>query len=548
MKIALVCTEKLPVPPIAGGAVQLYIDGIAPFLAAKHDITIFSIQYPGLPDRETVNGIKLVRLHGGNNANYLNSLKAALDSSFDLIHVFNRPKYIVELMRILPKSRFSLSLHNEMFHPEKITDEEALLCINKVEFINTVSRYIADTVKARFPQAADKLRVVYSGVDTDAFRPAWTPQGHEAKLALKARYRLQDHKVILFVGRFSPKKGVHIMLDAVKRVMGKAPDTALLIIGSKWYGSDEIDDYTKELRTIAEQLPGPVVFTGFMPPDQVCRHYSIADVFICASQWNEPLARVHYEAMAAGLPIITTNRGGNAEVVRGFGNGIVLDDCSNAQKMAESILYLLGNPEKCIEMGRAGREMAERFFNWKRVAGEIFPESFGLQTAAGVKHKTIPVPFADTIKKAPETKFFSENQKAGAADDTASGHGAAGTAAGSTDPWNTWAAVISTNVVKTGTFAGSTDTAKTETAADGTDIVKIWTTAEDTDFAKTGTVVSSTDAVNTGTATESSDAVKTETATESSDAVGIAPALPSRDRSRFGWKRNVTISPPTRRR
>jgi spore coat protein SA len=87
LKIALVCTEKLPVPPIAGGAVQLYIDGIAPFLAAKHDITIFSIQYPGLPDRETVNGIKLVRLHGGNNANYLNSLKAALDSSFDLIHV-----------------------------------------------------------------------------------------------------------------------------------------------------------------------------------------------------------------------------------------------------------------------------------------------------------------------------------------------------------------------------------------------------------------------------------------------------------------------------
>jgi spore coat protein SA len=469
LKIALVCTEKLPVPPIAGGAVQLYIDGIAPYLAAKHEITIFGIQYPGLPDRETVNGIKLVRVPGGNAEKYVNSLKEALDRSFDLIHVFNRPRYVLELMKVLPDSRFSLSLHNEMFHPEKISDEDSLRCINKVEFINTVSRYIADTVTARFPQAADKLRVVYSGADTAAFKPAWSPEGHRDRIALRAAYKLHDHKVILFVGRFSPKKGVHILLEAVKKVMLKAPDTALVIVGSKWYGANETDDYTRELQAKAARLPGPVVFTGFLPPDQVCRHYSMADIFVCASQWNEPLARVHYEAMAAGLPIITTNRGGNAEVVRDLGNGIVIDDYSNADKMAESILYLLRNPAKCIEMGKAGREMAERVYNWKRVAGEIFPEGFDLKTGTGIQVKPVP---ASIPGLAEDTKSSDENLKP--------------------------AAEIKPSAENFKTSADDDTKASPQTVENSTDTDK-------------------------------------------------APAAPARDRSRFGWKRNVRLLPDYRR-
>lgn len=484
VKIALICTEKLPVPPIAGGAVQLYIDGIAPHLAAKHDITIFSIQYPGLPDRETVNGIRLIRLPGGSGANYINSLKSALDRSFDLIHVFNRPRYVLELMKVLPESKFSLSLHNEMFHPEKITDEEAVSCIKKVEFINTVSKYIADTVKERFPQAADKLRVVYSGADAGMFKPSWTPEGLSDKLALKVKYKLQDHRVIIYVGRFSPKKGVHVMLNAVKKVMVKNPDTALVVIGSKWYGSNETDDYTKEIRAIAEQLPGPVVFTGFLPPDQVCRHYSMADVFVCASQWNEPLARVHYEAMAAGLPIITTNRGGNAEVIRNLETGIIIDDYSNADKMAEGIMYLLGNPSKCIEMGKAAREMAERQFNWKRVASEVIPGNSGLPANAVIQNKTALVPLPDTVQKtpvqnAPETKPSYDNFKVSTEDDTK------------------------------GSLKNATISADTSNSID---------TMGSTNTTVSTNPVSSTDNAN-------------------------AQAAPAPDRSRFGWKRNVRIYP-----
>lgn len=383
MKIALVCTEKLPVPPVAGGAVQLYIDGIVPWLSRQHDITVYSIQYPGLPEEEVKDNVKYIRVPGKTDTLYVNNIKARLEPSYDLIHVFNRPRFLLSFMESLPDTRFSLSLHNEMFHKDKISDEAAKKCIEKAEFINTVSRYIADTVKQRFPIAEKKLRVVYSGVDFQKYTPAWTAEGAEKKLEIKKKLGLNDHKVVLLVSRLSVKKGVHVILRAMEKVMASHKDVALVIVGSKWYGKNEIDDYTKSLWTLSKDLSGPIVFTGFVPPANIPEYFSIGDVFVCASQWNEPLARVHYEAMAAGLPIITTNRGGNAEVVDGYGNGIIIDDYKDSDVMANRISFLLDNPEKALEMGKMGRKLAEEKFNWERVAGEVLPSIEGLEGLEG---------------------------------------------------------------------------------------------------------------------------------------------------------------------
>jgi spore coat protein SA len=368
----MICTEKLPVPPIAGGAVQLYIEGIVPYLSREHDITVFSIQYPGLPDLETVDNVRYIRVPGGSGLVYAESLKAALDNSYDLVHVFNRPKVMLALMEEFPALRFGLSLHNEMFHPEKMRDADALKCIDRAEYINTVSRYIADTVSSRFPSAAGKLRVVYSGVDAGRFKPVWTKEAIRSRDQLKAKLGLQGFKVVLFVGRLSIKKGVDVLLRAMAPVMRQNPKTALVVVGSKWYGKNESDDYTKSLQSKIQDLPGPVVFTGFVPPAGIAAYYALGDVFVCASQWMEPLARVHYEAMAAGLPIITTNRGGNAEVVGGYGNGIVLEEYKNPEAMAQKISYVLTHEEEALKMGNNGRRLAEQRYTWERVAGEVF--------------------------------------------------------------------------------------------------------------------------------------------------------------------------------
>ncbi|MGE5613064.1 MAG: glycosyltransferase family 4 protein [Bacillota bacterium] len=371
MKIALICTEKLPVPPVAGGAIQLYIDGVVPYLAKRHDITVYSIKHPGLPDEETRDNVRYVRMPGKSGPVYLENLKTRLDSSHDLVHVFNRPLFLHGLSESFPDVKFSLSLHNEMFHHEKISNEAALKCIEKAEFINTVSRYIANTVIQRFPSAEGKMRVVYSGVDPYKYHPGWTDEGAKIKHEMKIKHGIENYKVVLNVGRLSVKKGVHILIKAMEKVMSGHPDTALVIVGSKWYGSSEADEYTNYVKSLSQKLPGPVVFTGFVPPSEIPGYYCMGDIFVCASQWNEPLARVHYEAMAAGLPIITTNRGGNAEVVNGFGNGVAIDEYNNPNVMAGEIIRLLDNPDVAVEMGMKGRKLAEEEFSWEKVASRI---------------------------------------------------------------------------------------------------------------------------------------------------------------------------------
>lgn len=371
MKIAFICTEKLPVPPIAGGAVQQYIEGILPFLSSKYDITVYSISYPGLFMNEYLNGVRFIRLPGKNQNEYISNIRNCIEQDFELIHVFNRPSWVNFLKNKLTNSKFSLSLHNEMFHPEKISREMGIKCINNVEFISTVSEFIAAGVKKLYPEAKDKIKVVYSAADFNKYHVPWTEEGKVNKILLKRKFNLENYKVVLNVGRLSIKKGTHIILKAMKKVMLENPKTALVIVGSKWYGQNKSDDYTKSLSILSKELPSPVIFTGFITPYEIPSYYTLGDIFICASQWNEPLARVHYEAMAAGLPIITTNRGGNAEVITGYENGIVVDNYNNPNDFSYYISYLINNPSTAIKMGMCGRRLVEKIYNWKRVASEI---------------------------------------------------------------------------------------------------------------------------------------------------------------------------------
>lgn len=371
MKIALICTEKLPVPPVSGGAVQIYIDGVLPYLSREHDITVYTVQHPQLKDKEVIDGVRFIRLPASPKETYIHNVVNCIEEDYDLIHVFNRPKWIKFLSRKLPNTKLSLSLHNEMFRPQKISSAEAVECINRVEFINTVSIYIAEGVRKLYPFAGPKLRVVYSGVDLNKFNIHWSREGRYIRHSLKEKYGLTNYRVVLFVGRLCEKKGVDVLLRAMELTIRHYSKVALVIIGSKWFGDNEKNPYVEELESLAKRLNGHIIFTGFLPPEEVYEHYNMADIFVCPSQWNEPLARVHYEAMAAGVPIITTNRGGNAEVVKGFNNGIVIDDYANSVTLSKNINFLLRNPRKSAIMGRNGRKIAEERYSWSRVANDI---------------------------------------------------------------------------------------------------------------------------------------------------------------------------------
>jgi len=368
----MIVTEKLPVPPVRGGAIQTYVAAVAPLLAHRFDLTVLGVTDPTLPEEERVDGVHYVRVPGGNLDRYRDEVLAFLKSRrFDLIHIFNRPLLVLPVRQAAPNARLILSLHNDMFEPYKIPPKEAQAVIDTVERLVTVSDYVGRRVAELYPAAGKKWRTIYSGVDVRKFLPVWAPEAASIRRAMRRAHGLEGKKVILFVGRLSPKKGADVLVRAMPSVARVHPDVALVLVGSKWYGEQRISDYVAYVRALAARAPVPVVTTGFVPPDQIPQWFLAGDVFVCPSLWNEPLARVHYEAMASGLPIITTNRGGNPEVVAGQGVGLVVDQPEDPRAMAAAIIRLLDDRNLRERMGRTGRRLAEERYPWSRVAREI---------------------------------------------------------------------------------------------------------------------------------------------------------------------------------
>lgn len=154
--------------------------------------------------------------------------------------------------------------------------------------------------------AADKVQVVGNGVDLARFAPL--PRGEaRAALGLPA-----DAPVLVSVGGLCERKGFHRVIERLPALRARFPGLVYLVVG----GPSPEGDLGPQLRAqvAAAGLGEAVRFLGALPPDALRGPLSAADVFVLATR-NEGWANVFLEAMACGLPVVTTAVGGNAEVV-----------------------------------------------------------------------------------------------------------------------------------------------------------------------------------------------------------------------------------------
>jgi len=154
--------------------------------------------------------------------------------------------------------------------------------------------------------AAGKVRVVGNGVDLARFNPL--PRG-EARAALGLA---ADAPVLVSVGGLCERKGFHRVIERLPALRERFPGLVYLVVG----GPGPEGDLGPQLRAqvAAAGLDEAVRFLGPLPPEALRGPLSAADVFVLATR-NEGWANVFLEAMACGLPVVTTAVGGNAEVV-----------------------------------------------------------------------------------------------------------------------------------------------------------------------------------------------------------------------------------------
>jgi glycosyltransferase involved in cell wall biosynthesis len=195
------------------------------------------------------------------------------------------------------------------------------------------------------------------GVDIERFHPT------KNNGFLKKRYPIDDGLKLLYVGRISKEKNLHILTQAYQMLYQQHKDIQLIIVGEGPYLAEMQD----ELRGTS------CFFTGYLNGDDLAKVYASCDIFIYPST-SDSFGQVVLEAQASGLPVIVTDRGAPQENIIAGKTGLAVKG-DDADSMVDALQFLIANPAAAMAMSRAARQyMEERFFDgafqhsWKMYA------------------------------------------------------------------------------------------------------------------------------------------------------------------------------------
>jgi spore coat protein SA len=380
--VALIGPELFPIPPIRGGATELFIDRLAAHLSRYHPVVIGPAD-PELPPRERRGRVEYRRVYLSSWQQWLYRRYRHLLPIYDrrvagivrqmapdLLHVHNRPLLALNLKTWFPGVPVILHMHN-IYSILGKRERPAPYTPILVEAFVACSSFVLEQERERLGTGAGAHLVMYNGVDIESFRPKWE-RPDEARAARK-HYGLTDEPVVLYAGKIRESKGVEVLLEAMHRVWEKIPRAALVLVGGTEFGRGRTKRETPFFKQFREQVagaPGRVVLTGFVPHEEMAKTYLLGDVLVAPSQKPEGMPMVLLEGSACGLPLIATRVGGIPEVVQDGINGLLLDNHDDIEELAGKIMALLQDAVLSQRLGQKARERALERFSWQRIAQE----------------------------------------------------------------------------------------------------------------------------------------------------------------------------------
>ncbi len=230
---------------------------------------------------------------------------------------------------------------------------------------------LAEMTQLRFLYRADanKMSIIPPGVDAGHFYPI---PSDEAKQFIGLK---PEDRMILFVGRIEPLKGVDTLIQAVAsldvNLSGRGRPVHLAIIGGEPDANRE--DMTEEmarLQNLCDELcmGGMVVFLGMRAQDTLPYYYSAAEVLVMPSLY-ESFGMVALEAMACGTPVIASEVGGLGYLVQDGVTGFTVPD-SDPAAIFNKLSLLLGDHQLRTEMGERAALYAKEY-EWSKIANAI---------------------------------------------------------------------------------------------------------------------------------------------------------------------------------
>ncbi len=374
LNILLITRGKLPLPNIKGGAVEYLIQLLIDENEKNwhHDITLVTCSCDGI-EREQLNyrytqfvniktdgllikietAVRYVlntQLHYIGNY-FIAQVKKRIKNwnQYDIVLVENAPDYL-PLLRNLYNGRLIFHTHNDWI------DESNYKILDYCDEYWTISRYLATKVFTYGYK--EKTSVLYNGIKLENYENA--PE--QLKNRYKQKFNISDSdKLIIYAGRLVPEKGVLQMIKAF--INAKFEENVKLIIaGGTFYSNNKRTPYIKKC-VEASQNKDNIIFTGYIPGNEISTLYQISNIGVVPSICNEAFGLTILEMMAVGLPIITTNRGGIPELVDEK-IGFIFNPDNEIEwinTMSNSMKILIEDEEKAKKMGEIAKKKAKKF-------------------------------------------------------------------------------------------------------------------------------------------------------------------------------------------
>lgn len=421
-------------PPRIVGGLSTHVYYLSKTLTRKHaDIQIITCDFPNAPNHQITDGVQISRVNSSGIsytdfllwAHHMNSLMIeegckilGNGGDFDLIHAHD---WIVGRAALKLKRLYKLPLVTTIHSTESgraaavvaktqviqrdyqkaITNIEQRL-LNYSDTVICCSNYMSGHIKHSFNLPADKIDVIPNGVDILRFNPTISIREQIMK-SLRLRYPMTEgfsnSKIILFVGRLVQEKGVQVLINAFEKLHRDKKRrlsyrASLIVVGE----GPLRQRLTKEVERLG--LEKYIHFLGFVDETTLIALYRSADVFVAPSLY-EPFGIVTLEAMSSHTPVVVSDVGGLAELVKDGITGLKFP-AGDVDLLAAAITRIIEEPLLAEALRLNAYHDSIKRYNWDLVAEKT------LQTYKKMLSTTDAIPMANSLSDEEQNILISE--------------------------------------------------------------------------------------------------------------------------------------------
>mgnify|MGYP002630535501 CR=1 FL=1 len=357
MKIAVIRQKFV----LYGGAEQFANGYIHQLAESGHDVHIFANQWtPSHHPNIHHHSVSTLNLNAfSRTLSFANAVaKKIREESFDIIQSHEKTwlqdvyragdgchiKWLNQRSKqFSPIKKFLLFCNP--FHQLILKLERNIFESGQCKKIIAISQMVKEDILKNYNCPPENISVVYNGVDLKRFHPQNI--NIHRKLIRKELGIPENSILILFVGSGFERKGLQFLLQSTEYLKNK--DWRLLLMGKGNWG--------KYLNYVPIEKRTRIITKDPVP--EIEKYYAAADLFILPSIY-EPFGNANLEALATGLPVITTRYCGAANIINPKQNGLIVENPTDPKEIAENI-NLLFDPSIREKMGQNARELAEQY-------------------------------------------------------------------------------------------------------------------------------------------------------------------------------------------